>query len=137
MKINAENLVVGRFATIAAKRALLGEKVEIINCADAVISGNRKKVLAEYDRKRNLGTHRKGPFYIRQPDRFVKRLIRGMLPHRQDKGTKALKRIMCYSGVPAGAKVEEYQSIESANVKKLRSTKYVTIKDICKHMGGK
>ena len=137
MKINADNLIAGRFATVAAKSALLGENVEIINCATAVIGGDRKRIFAEYQRKRNLGTHRKGPFFIRQPDRFVKRLIRGMLPHRQDKGAKALKRIMCYSGVPAGAKVEDYQSIEAAHVGKLKSTKFVTIRDICRNMGGK
>jgi large subunit ribosomal protein L13 len=137
MKIDAENLVAGRFATVAAKNALLGEEVEIINCSKAVISGSRKEIFADYMRKQKMGTHRKGPFYFRQPDRFVKRLIRGMLPHRQEKGRLALSRIKCFSGIPESVEREDFKSLDSANVKKLRSTDFVYVEDICRIMGGK
>jgi large subunit ribosomal protein L13 len=137
MKIDAENLIAGRLATVAAKQALLGEQVEIVNCAKAVISGDRKKIFADYQRKRNMGTHRKGPFYFRQPSRFMKRLIRGMLPHRQEKGEKALKRIKCYSDLPAEFKKDDFKTIENADASKLKSRKFVYIADICKSMGGK
>jgi large subunit ribosomal protein L13 len=137
MKINAENLIVGRIASVAAKQALLGEPVEIINCDRAVISGSRQHQYAEWLRKVKMGTHRKGPFYRRQSNMLVKRIIRGMLPHKQQKGALALKRITCFSCIPPDVKKEDYKTIESADVRKLESTKYVYIKDICKVMGGK
>ena len=137
MKIDAKNLIVGRFAVVAAKAALLGEHVEIINCDMAVISGSRLGIHAEWLRKAGMGTHRKGPFYDRQPQRLVKRIIRGMLPHKQSKGAMALDRIKCFSGVPATVKKEDFKTIESADLKKLKSTRFVTIAEICKVMGGK
>jgi large subunit ribosomal protein L13 len=137
MKIDAENLILGRFAAIAAKKALLGETVDIINCDLAVVSGNRDYVLAQYLRKKRMGTHRKGPFYYSSPYRFVKRTIRGMLPHRQEKGRLAFKRIRCYQGLPAGFTKSDFKSIDGANVSKLKSTRYVYVKEICKQIGGK
>jgi large subunit ribosomal protein L13 len=137
MKIDAENLVVGRMASLVAKKALLGEDVEIINCDKAVISGSGKFLRSEWLRKMRMGTHRKGPFYYRQPERFVKRIIRGMLPHRQEKGALAFKRIRCFSGIPPGVKREDYKTIAGADVTKLRSTRYMYIKDVCKIIGGK
>ena len=40
MIINADNLVLGRMAAIAAKQALLGEDVRIVNCEKAIITGD-------------------------------------------------------------------------------------------------
>ena len=37
MIIDAKNLVLGRMATVVAKEALLGEKIDIINCEKAVV----------------------------------------------------------------------------------------------------
>ncbi|MFH0979115.1 MAG: 50S ribosomal protein L13 [Candidatus Woesearchaeota archaeon] len=137
MKIDAENLLLGRFAARAAKSALLGEDVQIINCDKAVVSGRRLYVFQQYLRRKRMGTHRKGPFYFTAPDRFVKRTIRGMLPHRQEKGRLALKRIMCYSGVPVSMKKEDFHAVKSAHVAKLNSTKFVSVRQICSAMGGK
>ncbi|MFH1511031.1 MAG: 50S ribosomal protein L13 [Candidatus Woesearchaeota archaeon] len=137
MKIDASNLLVGRFATVAAKSALLGETVEVINCEKAVISGSREQVLQEWLRKSKMGTHRKGPFYIRQPDRIVKRIIRGMLPHRQPKGAAALKRIRCFTGIPSDCKKDDFKQISGALCSKLQSTRFVTVGEISKTIGGK
>ncbi|MBI5073266.1 uL13 family ribosomal protein [Candidatus Woesearchaeota archaeon] len=81
--IDATNLIVGRFATFAAKQALLGEEIAIVNCEKAFITGSKEHILNEYKRKRSIGTWATGPFYHRQPDRLVRRMIRGMLPHKQ------------------------------------------------------
>jgi len=135
MKIDAENLIVGRMATVAAKHALQGEQVEIINCDKAVISGNSAWLKDEWTRKRHQGTHRSGPYYDKRPERFVKRIIRGMLPHRQAKGEAALKRITCHVSAPEGS--SGHKTIEEANFKKLKSARFMYIKDIVKTMGGK
>ena len=39
MIINAENLILGRMTTYAAKKALQGEEVDIVNCEKAIITG--------------------------------------------------------------------------------------------------
>ena len=137
MNINAENLILGRIATFAAKQALLGEKVNIVNCEKAVMTGNKKSIFARYKAKREMGQVFHGPYILRKPDRFVKRAIRGMLPYKQDKGRKAFERIKCYVGVPEKLKDKDIQTIEKANVAKVASLRFVAVGDICKSMGGK
>ena len=41
MIIDATELIVGRFATVAAKKALLGERIDIINCEKAIITSGQ------------------------------------------------------------------------------------------------
>lgn len=139
MIIDAKDMIVGRIATKAAKAALLGNKVDIVNCEDAVITGNKYEILASYKQKRERGTHSTGPFIHRMPDRLVKRIIRGMLPYKQEKGKNAFKRIMCHIGVPDAFKEQniKFESFDDANISKLPSNKYLRIKNICKFMGAK
>lgn len=136
MIINAENLVVGRLATVAAKNALLGENVDIVNCEKAVISGSRKKILSDFERKMSMGVHTHGPFHYRISYKVVRRIIRGMLPHRQSKGREALKRIKCYNDIPKEFEGKSMVELKEANVGKMRSYKYLYIGDICKFLRG-
>lgn len=100
--IDADNALLGRLASYAAKQALLGKNVIIINCSKAVISGNPEFIGAHYRAKRARGgSSLKGPNFPRSPERILKRTIRGMLPHRQARGLAALKRVKCYNEVPA------------------------------------
>ena len=137
MIIDANELILGRIATKAAKAALLGEKVDIVNCANAVITGNKAQILAKYKQSRNRGTHSTGPFIPRMPDRFVKRAIRGMLPYKQPKGRDAYKRIICHAGVPEEFQGQKMESFKEAHIAKLPSNKFVAVKVICKFMGAK
>jgi len=135
MIINAENLVAGRIGTIAAKKALEGEKVDIVNAEKAIITGNRLTTFAIYKRKIDRGIPLKGPYYPKRPDMLLRRIIRGMLTHRKDRGRKAFARIMCYIGVPDQFKDKKMETIEGANVSKLSNLKYVTLDSISKHLG--
>lgn len=135
--INAENAIVGRFATYVAKQALLGEEVYVVNCEDAIISGGKKNLKEEYTRKIHMGTPSKGPIYPRIPYKFVKRIIRGMLPHRRGRGKEALKRIKCYNSIPERFKKEKIETLKNASISKLKTPKYMKVKDICKIMGRK
>lgn len=137
MIIDATNLIVGRLGTVVAKKALLGETIEIVNSEKAVISGDKTKVFAEYKRRRERGSPLVGPFVPRQPDRFVKRTIRGMLPYKQPKGVTALKNIKCYRSIPEEFEGKKIETIKEANVSKLTKAKHVTVGDICKFLGGK
>ncbi|MFH1400006.1 MAG: 50S ribosomal protein L13 [Nanoarchaeota archaeon] len=134
--IDATDTIVGRFSTVAAKQALLGEKVDIINCEKAIISGDKYGIIAATFRRRNLGTF-KGPFYIRQPDRFVRRIIRGMLPYKQTRGRDAYKRIMCHVGVPDEFKDGKAIRMEEATSEKLPNSKYMLVGELCRRIGGK
>lgn len=137
MIINAENLILGRMATYACKKALLGEKIDIVNCEKAIITGKRDDVLEKYRIKANRGGPFKGPFLPKMPDRFVRRIIRGMLPYKQDKGSSAFKRIMCYVSVPNEFKSKKIDTLKEADISRIKTLKYVTIADICKHLKGK
>ena len=137
MIIDANNLILGRLGTYVAKNALLGEKVDIVNCENSVITGDRKKIFGDYDQKLKRGIPAKGPFVKRMPDRFVKRSIRGMLPYKKERGRIAFKNIKCYIGVPENMKNEKFDTIKEANVDKLPNLKFIKVKEICKHIGAK
>ena len=133
MIIDADGLILGRLATVAAKSALKGEEVIIINCEKAVVRGNRVSIIKEYKRRWDMGTY-KGPFIPRVADRFVRRTIRGMLPYKQEKGRKALRSIKCHVGVPKEVSGKEILRIEAA---KARNHAVISVADIVRSLGGK
>jgi large subunit ribosomal protein L13 len=135
--INGKDMVVGRVATFAAKQALLGEEVKIVNCEQMYITGSKSFLVNETHRRRVQGTWSKGPFYWRQPDRFVRRIIRGMLPHKTARGKDAFRRVLCYKGLPEAMKNENPITLENAHIKKIPNLRYMTVAEICKHMGAK
>ncbi len=134
MIIDATNLKLGRICTVAAKKALQGERVEIVNCEKAVVTGSRSDVIAKYERRAGMGNPHWGPYQPRMADRFIRRTVRGMLPYKTDRGRKALKRIMCYVGNPDD---KEAVTIEEADVTKTRTLRYITIGEVCTLLGGK
>ena len=129
MIIDANNLILGRLASFAAKQALLGEKIDIINSREAVIVGDKRVVFAKYDQKVKRGNPHHGPNFPLTPDRILRRTIRNMLPHKQYKGAKAFKNIRCYLGMPSDIKESDIKTVENA---KLKSTamKYIKLKDL-------
>jgi large subunit ribosomal protein L13 len=135
--IDATDMVLGRLATIIAKKALLGETIKLINCEKAVVTGEKKSVLANYQKRMIRGIHSKGPFLPRMADRFVRRTIRGMLPYKVARGAEAYKRIMCYAGIPEEFAKEKITQFNECNISKLPYLKFVTVKDICKFLGAK
>jgi large subunit ribosomal protein L13 len=137
MIIDATNSILGRLATVAAKKALLGEKVDIVNSEKAVVTGSRDVVLARFKQKKDMGATLKGPHYPKMPDRIVRRTIRGMLPFSRDRGQKAFKRIMCYIGVPEEFKTQKIEKIAEADVSDSNCIDYVSIEEISKILGAK
>lgn len=133
--IDATNIILGRLATIAAKQALLGEEITVINAEKAIVSGEKQAVLARYREKYARGTPSTGPFIHRMPDRLVRRTIRGMLPYKTPRGEAAYKRIMCYAGVPEQFAGKETFAIDASR-DKLPNNKFVTVQDISRNLGG-
>lgn len=137
MIIDGNNMVLGRLGSFVAKKALLGEKIDIVNCENMVITGKKKYIIEKYRKKMARGIPSKGPFSYKTPDRFVKRALRGMLPYKRERGKKAFKNIKCYSGVPEKLSKEEYETVKMADIKNVPSLDYVKVRDICKEMGAK
>lgn len=137
MIIDAKDAILGRLSSYAAKQVLLGNKVDIINCEECVISGKKYFILEEYIRRLHRKAPGKGPFFYRKPDMLVRRAVRGMLPFKRARGRDAFKNIKCHMGIPENLKSEKALMIESASINKLRSSGYLKIKDICKAVGWK
>jgi large subunit ribosomal protein L13 len=133
--INAENLVLGRMASIVAKRLLEGEEIIIVNAEKAVVRGKRQYIFRKYEWKREVGSQRKGPYYPRMPDRIVRRTIRGMLRYQSPRGRTAYKRLKVFISIPTDLKDTKYESIENAiNRDKLN---YIQVGDISEHLGAR
>ena len=55
--IDGKNTVLGRLASFAAKEALKGEEIKIINCEQVIITGNKEFIESDLKQKRSrVGT---------------------------------------------------------------------------------
>ncbi len=137
--INASGLVLGRLASVVAKRLLNGDRIIIVNAEKAKVSGNRKSVLGEAISKlgrRTLGAQWKGPKHPRRPDGIVRRTVRGMLPWKKQRGRDAYRRLKVYIGVPEELKGVEPQIPTEAKPKSI-GVASVSVEDIAKGVGWK
>jgi large subunit ribosomal protein L13 len=135
--IDAADCIVGRVASYAAKRSLLGDSVAVINCDKAVISGKRVSILEHAGtRFHRVGRPTKGPFMQHNSDRFFRRVITRMLPREKTRGREAVKRVMCYVGVPKQFEGKGEQ-VPGSHKDKLPSYDYLTVAQICAFFGGK
>ena len=132
--INADGLILGRMASIIAKRLLKGEKIAVVNAEKAIISGKKKSKIKETKEFLEVGHPGKGPMHYRRPDRVLRRTVRGMLPYKQPKGKQAYKRLRVFIGVPDELKNREMETIEEAQAKKL-TCPYFTLGELSKEIG--
>jgi len=132
---DASNLIVGRLSSKIAKDALLGKEIVIVNCENSILSGSKENIMDKFGNFKNIGKPFHGPFTPRMPDRMIRRSIKRMLPHKVTRGREALKRVMCYIGVPKKFEGKDLQTIENANVSRLKSSKYMRLGDVSKLIG--
>ena len=133
--IDAKGLILGRFATYAAKQALLGNKVIVVNASQSVISGRKRVVFDRLKQKKAMGSNiRQGPFIPTRADSYVKRTIRGMLPYKTTKGRDALARVRVFSHNTANLK--STIELEGARVEKLPKTQFVVLETALRSAGG-
>lgn len=137
MIIDGTNMILGRLATFAARKALEGEKVVIVNAEKVIISGKKSNIMAQYEEKVDRGNRLKGPYFPRQPDRLVRRTIRGMLPYKQERGRLAFKRIMCYMGVPNQFKDQAVEKVDQAEFSRLKTVNFMRIERISELVGNR
>ena len=101
--IDCKDHMVGRLASVVAKKMLLGQQVVLVRTEGACLSGGLVRQRMKYMRfktLRHLTQPAKGPFHFRSPSKMMWRTIRGMIPHKTKKGMLALGRVKCYEGIP-------------------------------------
>ena len=125
--IDGEGAIFGRVCSFAAKQALEGKDIIIVNSEKTIMSGNKTASIQKYkELKAKGGNSRKGPRYTRIPYRMLKRGIRGMLPeHRSGIGKQALSKIKCYDGIP-----KEFEGKEMKKMRVVFNNKYITLKEL-------
>jgi len=134
---DAENMVVGRLGAKAAKAAILGAQVIIVNAEKAIITGDRRTLIEEWKGKRNIRTSYqplKGPFHERRPDKMVRKMIRGMTAYPKPRGKEAYKRIHVFLGVPDEYAEQEKIVLEKARYRSL-TRKFITVADLSHELG--
>jgi len=136
--IDAKNQILGRLASYAAKHALGGNQVIVLNAEHAVISGRRRNIVEEAKHRletRTLANQTTAPVHQRRPDLYLRRVIRGMLPWDKAKGKAAFHRVYVYMGVPEEYSKKSSVKIPGADASKL-NTAYITLADLAKEIGG-
>jgi len=144
--IDAKDKIFGRFCSQIAKKALLGENIVIINAKDAIISGTKSNIHENFLAKLNISTAtnpRRGPYWPRRPDTFMRNAIKKMLPRKKLRGKEALKRVHVYIGdIPERFK-QRYKNLkpmEISNADKTRLSyynKFITLENLCTRIGWK
>jgi len=137
--VDASGKIAARMCSHAAKLALGGNKVIIVNAEGALFSGNRDNIMAEWADRLNLGSvvhPRHGPFHPRTPNGILTRMIRGMVPRKKPSGLAAIKRLRVYVGVP-----EEFGKVKYTDLEDSKATKpiafYVPLGEISAKIGWK
>lgn len=138
--LDASGQVMGRFASVVAKRLLRGEEIQVVNAEKVLITGGRSSLIEEYRIKKNMGStasrmRGKGPYYPKRADRILQRVIRGMLPYQRPHGRAAFKRLRVYMGVPREIGSQTAETIEEAS--HIRTARVLELGEISRRLGAK
>merc|ERR1712048_970458 len=90
-------------ASTVAKIILNGNKVVVVRCEGINMSGNFYRNKLKYLKFLRLRCNVKplrGPFHFRAPGKIFWRTVRGMVPHKTERGKDAMKRLQTFEGVP-------------------------------------
>lgn len=129
--LDASGAIFGRLCSFAAKKALEGNDVIVVNSEKAIISGNKKDIIKKYkDLRANMGSSLKGPKISRVSYKMLKKGIKGMLPeHRRGIGKAALLKVKCYNGIP-----EEFKNEKMIKSGKAKPIKFITMGELVKKL---
>jgi len=128
--IDAKGAILGRLASYIAKQSLLGKKIIVVNCEEAIITGKPKSIILEYrDIRSKGGSSLHGPFFPKNPERILKRTVRGMLSYKQGRGKDAFKRIKCFNKTP-----EEYKDVKKILANKEKRSKTIKLSTLGKEI---
>lgn len=136
--IDADGHIMGRLASLVAKRLINGEKIVIINAEKAIITGEKYEIFSKYKEKFERGSQEGGPYFPKHPEKIFKRTIRGMLPSNNRRKEAALSNLRIFIGTPQELEGKNKEVLESALFEKVsKSGKYVTLGDVSSSLGFK
>ena len=134
--IDGEGHILGRLASIVAKRLLNGEKIVVVNAEKIMVSGDRDEILRRYKEKYDRGSKDYGPHFPRHPEKIFKRTVRGMLPHKDYRGRNAFKNLRVFISIPEELMDKEMERVEDALFEnKVKSGKGIPLIEISKYLG--
>jgi len=130
---DASNQILGRLCSVIAKRLLKGEKISVVNCEKAVLAGNPRFKKDKYKHKYERGDALKGPFFPKQPERILRRTVRGMLPWDRARGRNAYRNLKAYIGVPEELQGKKFEKtkFDASNL----NCNFTTLGDVAIAMG--
>jgi large subunit ribosomal protein L13 len=131
--VDARDCILGRVASNVAQRALDGDAVAVVNAERAVVTGDDEDVIETFRERANLGSDR-GPNYPTRPDGILKRSVRGMLPHKSQRGREALSRVRVYLGNPDDW---DGEVVEGTSLDRLSNIKFVHLGEVADQLGTK
>jgi large subunit ribosomal protein L13 len=138
--VDASGQILGRLASIVAKKLLEGYNVYVFNVEKAVLSGERLRVIEGYKLLLKVKTHlnpeKSGIRRPRSPINIFKRAVRGMLPMDKPRGRMAYKRLRVFIGVPPEFAGVQLIQFPEAAVTRLKG-KYITVAEVAKALGWK
>lgn len=137
--IDADRRVLGRLASEAAKAALMGEDVVVVNAEKAYVSGDMRSIFRESRQKleiRNKGNFNKGPYHPKRPDSYVRKAIRGMLPWKKGRGKTAYKRVRVYIGMPKDKLKSIGAALPTKQAPRKKLRRKITVAELCANIGG-
>jgi len=136
--IDGANQILGRLASIVAKKLLEGYTVFVVNAEKIVVSGDKQRVINGYKLLLKVTTHynpyKSGIRRPRAPHNIFKRTVRGMLPMDKPRGRDAYKRLRVYIGVPKELKNKSFIRFDEADVSRLKGD-YMYLGDLAKELG--
>ena len=138
--VDATGHVVGRLASVLAKRLLNGEEIVVVNAEKAIVTGKKSVVFQEYRARHQRGSTASrmrgiGPNYPRRPDMILRRTISRMMPYQKARGRTALKRLRVYLSVPDDFKEKPQETIDEA--KRPPQGPYMSLGEIARLLGSK
>ncbi|KAL9535330.1 hypothetical protein SMMN14_00806 [Sphaerulina musiva] len=102
--VDGKGHLLGRLASTVAKQLLNGQKIVVVRCEALNISGEFFRAKLKYQafmrKQTRYNATRGGPWHYRSPAKMFWRTVRGMIPHKTERGAKALERLKTFEGVP-------------------------------------
>jgi len=136
--IDASGHILGRLASIVAKKLLEGYRVYVVNVEKTVLSGKKHRVIEGYKLLFKVHTHtnpeKSGIRRPRSPVNIFKRAVRGMLPVNKPRGRHAYKRLRVYIGIPPELSNVNFTKYPQAMYTRLRG-RYITVEELSRELG--
>jgi large subunit ribosomal protein L13 len=129
--VDARDCILGRVASQVAERSLDGESIAVVNAEDAVITGSDDDIMSTFRQRAAVGSDQ-GPPTVKRPDRIFKRSIRGMLPHKSDRGREAFSNVRVYVGNPFD---DDGEVLDGTSLDRLSNIKFLQLSEVSEQLG--